>query len=595
MSALLPARAQPVTASANPNAGANPKAILAYIQSLPARSSHKVLSGQWAGYGPAATLADLQTIANQTGHWPAFVGVSYTDYSTNGISPAIPNQIATAYWNNGGLVEVDCHFATSPNGGGLSDPTVNLIACITPGTAANLAWLQMLNQVAAGLQQLQQSGVTVIWRPLHEMNGTYFWWAGKPPADFIQFWQFMFNYFTVTKGLNNLLWAYGPAIGSNTATYYPGSNFVDLVGFSAYGNAIDPVDFAGYPALVALGKPFGFCEFGPGSPNTPPTGNFDYSQFIAGVKASFPLTTFFMAWNSTWSPANNLNASGLFNDPWLINRDTLATDLFANTSRLSNFSALGAVGAATPVTLGFAVSGNGNEGVLARGVGPGLASFGVSGALANPQLQMFSGTTVMGSNAGWGGGAVLQNLFAQVGAFALSPASKDAALAVTLPVGLYTVRLTPAAAGTGTALAELYDTTATANLGTAPRFVNLSALASVGGSPLTVGFTVTGVGPKRVLVRAIGPTLSQYGVSAVLANPQLQLFQGQAVMDTNSGWNGDPALAASFAQVGAFALPSGSLDAAVQVTLGPGSYTVAVSGVGANATGTVLVELYELP
>ena len=580
------------SAIANPNASPNAKAILAYLQSLNGRTTHRLLSGQWAGYGPAATLANLQAIDQQTGQWPAYIGVSYTDYTDNGISPAVPNQLATAYWNAGGLVEVDCHFATSPNGGSLSDPTVNLIDCITAGTAANTAWLHTMDAVAAGLQQLQQAGVVVMWRPLHDMNVAYFWWGGKAPADFQKFWQYMFNYFTYTKGLNNLLWIYGPDAGAGDSAYYPGDRYVDLTGFSAYGNAVDTTHFGGSAELIALGKPFGFSEFGPYGTSNPP-GTYDYAQFLNGAESNFPSAVFFMAWDGNWSPANNPDSAGLYQDPRVITRATLATDLFTNSSRLTNLSVLGPTGAnAAALVLGFAVSGTGTEPILARAIGPTLASFGISGEVAAPQLLLFGstpGAAALASNAGWGGSSALQATFTAVGAFPLPANSLDAALTAALNPGTYSLNISATPAGL--ALGELYETSA----GTA-QLVNLSTLASVGSgnNVLTVGFSLTGTQPRRVVIRGIGPSLTQFGVTGVLADPQIQLFSGSTAIVANDNWGGDPNLVAAFAQVGAFTLDPASKDAALETTLGPGSYTVQISGVG-GASGTALAEVYELP
>ena len=330
LSGFAPAlAAERAVVTADPKAHAKARAILGYIQGLPDRADKRVLSGQWAGYGPMATPAQLEAIFRQTGHWPAYIGVDYTDWNTHGLSTAKANQIATAYWQAGGLVEIDIVFATSPNGGELNDRSVNLVDCITPGTAAHARWQQDLDTMAAGLLELQQAGVMVLWRPLHEMNGDWFWWGGKPVPDFVRLWRHMFDYFTVTKGLHNLLWVYSPNIvarNTGTAVYYPGDGYVDLAGFDAYGDHVDPAHFQGYPDLVALGKPFFFCEYGPHGSSNPP-GTADCSDLIKGIREHFPRTAGFMCWNENWSPANNRNASGLYNDPWVVNREDLPAAL----------------------------------------------------------------------------------------------------------------------------------------------------------------------------------------------------------------------------------------------------------------------------
>ena len=127
--------------------------------------------------------------------------------------------------------------------------------------------------------------------------------------------------------------------------------------------------------------------------------------------------------------------------------------------------------------------------------------------------------------------------------------------------------------------------------------VNLSirSQAGAGAQTLIVGVAIGGAGTsgtKPVLLRGIGPTLTQFGVGGALADPQLTLFRSSAVVASNNDWSGG-ALAAVFSQAGAFALPAGSRDAALQPTLENGSYSVQISGGG--AAGIALAEIYDLP
>ena len=126
------------------------------------------------------------------------------------------------------------------------------------------------------------------------------------------------------------------------------------------------------------------------------------------------------------------------------------------------------------------------------------------------------------------------------------------------------------------------------------RLINLSILTPiVSGQPLTTGFVISGAFNKRVLIRAIGPSLSSFGVRNAISDPAIALFNSQSVaIDGNDNWN--IADASAMAAAGAFALPAVSRDAALVATLSPGNYTVQVVGIG-NATGTVLVEIYEVP
>jgi hypothetical protein len=181
-----------------------------------------------------------------------------------------------------------------------------------------------------------------------------------------------------------------------------------------------------------------------------------------------------------------------------------------------------------------------------------------------------------------------------VGAFAFSgPASRDAAASVVLPAGDQSMRISGAGDGTGLVLAEVYDATPDATYtANTPRLVNLSLLKDSAGG-ITVGFVVAGGGEKRVLARAVGPALSAFGVGGAAADPRLKLYVGEKEIGANDNWGGRSELVAAFAQAGAFDLAPNSRDAAWVASLSAGNYTVRVET--GDSTGTVLVELYELP
>ena len=116
------------------------------------------------------------------------------------------------------------------------------------------------------------------------------------------------------------------------------------------------------------------------------------------------------------------------------------------------------------------------------------------------------------------------------------------------------------------------------------------------GDTLTAGFVIGGATSKTVLIRAVGPTLAlaPFNVAGVMADPKLDLFSGQTVINSNDNWGGGTVLETAFINVGAFALGATSRDAALLVTLQPANYTAQVTGVNGSA-GVVLVEVYEVP
>ena len=125
------------------------------------------------------------------------------------------------------------------------------------------------------------------------------------------------------------------------------------------------------------------------------------------------------------------------------------------TPRLINVSVLKHIGPG--LTAGFVIGG-GSKTVLIRAVGPGLAQFGVGDVLTDPQLELYDGAALsIGSNDNWGGTPTLESTFAQVGAFPLTGASRDAALLVLLPPGSYSALVRGVGGTTGVALVEVYE------------------------------------------------------------------------------------------------------------------------------------------
>jgi mannan endo-1,4-beta-mannosidase len=155
------------------------------------------------------------------------------------------------------------------------------------------------------------------------MNGGWFWWGAKDPQQFKNAWIYSFNYLTVTKGLHNLLWVYGPNAGSDAANYYPGSQYVDIVGLDYYGSMNVP-QASGYTALLALNKPIALTEFGPCSADGSNCSPQDSTPLIAGIRQNMPKLTFWMSYGDVWSLSHHLNAKQLLQDSWVITRDEIS-------------------------------------------------------------------------------------------------------------------------------------------------------------------------------------------------------------------------------------------------------------------------------
>jgi hypothetical protein len=285
-------------------------------------------------------------------------------------------------------------------------------------------------------------------------------------------------------------------------------------------------------------------------------------------------------------------------------------------AHLTNLSARANVGVGgNALFVGFVVGGSGTKQLLLRADGPSLSNFGVAGVLASPVLSLYDvKSNLLSSNTGWGNSATsasaFSTVFSQVGAYAYTAGSADSALVTALGVGNYTAQVNGLNSSTGVAVAEIYDADTVTQTG---RLTNISARASVGtgGNILFAGFTISGTGSERVLIRGIGPALTGYGLAGTLTVPQLTLYTpaGVLIASNLNGWSNapvvsatspiaaasiQPATAAVMANVGAFALTPGSADTAMLVTLPAGGYTAQVSGAN-SSTGISLIEVYEAP
>lgn len=299
-----------------------------------------------------------------------------------------------------------------------------------------------------------------------------------------------------------------------------------------------------------------------------------------------------------------------------IDQDCSGSDL---SYELINISTRGRVETGDSVMIGgFWISGTTPKTVLIRARGPSLADFGVPGPLANPVIQLYSGPTVIAQNNDWqttdplcGSPAVACGNATDIQNTGLDPCSVtttgctfDSAIHVTLPPGGYTAILSGVSGGTGVGIVEVFE----ADTAAASRLINISTRGKVltGDDVMIGGFWISGTAPKRVLLRARGPSLAAFGVPGPLANPAIQLYSGAAMITQNDDWQTtdplcDPKIiacgnAVSIQNTGldpcSVTTAGCTLDSALLVTLPPGGYTAILSGSG-GGTGIGIVEVFE--
>ena len=238
---------------------------------------------------------------------------------------------------------------------------------------------------------------------------------------------------------------------------------------------------------------------------------------------------------------------------------------------------------------GFVVSGTGSKRVLLRALGPSLAA-SVTGAINTLSVELRDAQgRLVASNAGWQSSAQR----AEIEATGLAPSDmRECAVVTSLAAGSYTLVVRGAAAGdTGVALIEMYDLERSRS---DLRPVNVSTRGVVrdGDNVMIGGFVIGGSRTQRVIVRALGPSLTAAGVPNVLTNPSLAVFDSSgALLASNTDWKTSP-IQDQISATGR--APTDDREPAAVLTLRPGPYTVVVRGEG-GATGVALVEVYEVP
>ncbi len=264
LSALVLTAARTAVASVadtpvTPNASPQVQSLLAWFSDIYGK---KIISGQQEGRRGTNDLCfELNYLTNTTGKLPALLAMDLLPYTDNSPRRDTNHLLAkhAIDWsqNRHGIVEFCWHWRAPMNGNEIytKNTTFDLARGVTAGTPENEALLRDLDKIAAELEVLRDAHVPVLWRPLHEANGRWFWWGARGPEPFKQLWRLMFENFTAKHKLNNLIWVFSPGAETDLADWYPGDAYVDIIGQDHYpmdgnhGTAKDVFD-----ELTALGR-----------------------------------------------------------------------------------------------------------------------------------------------------------------------------------------------------------------------------------------------------------------------------------------------------------------------------------------------------
>ncbi len=252
---------------------------------------------------------------------------------------------------------------------------------------------------------------------------------------------------------------------------------------------------------------------------------------------------------------------------------------------------------------GFIVQGTEPKRVIVRAIGPELTQYGVPNALNNPTLELHDSIgALIASNDNWQhtiiGGIITSDQVRDIRNSGHAPADgRESAIIADLPAGNYTAIVRGVNNMTGVALAEVYDLSTETNSILAN--VSTRSFVQTGDNVMIGGFIVQGTASKRVIARAIGPELTQYGVPNALNNPTLELHDSTgALIASNDNWQhtiiGGIITASQVSDiVNSGQAPGDPTESAIIADLPAGNYTAIVRGVN-NTTGVALAEVYDL-
>ena len=240
---------------------------------------------------------------------------------------------------------------------------------------------------------------------------------------------------------------------------------------------------------------------------------------------------------------------------------------------------------------GFIIGGTDSKKLIVRAIGPSLTQFGVPGAMADPTLELHhteanNQDVTLATNNNWMDAANKQEIIDS----GLAPTNnlESAILEDNLDPGAYTAIVRGVNDTTGVALVEVYDLNTTgvsvlANIST-------RGFVGTGGDVLIGGIIVVGGSDQQVLIRAIGPSLTPFGVTGALSDPVLELHDKDGnLIVSNDDWKDTQEQAIMLTGIA----PTNDAESAILATLAPGAYTAIVSGKD-NTTGVALVEAYQV-
>lgn len=262
----------PTRTLSNPNASETTKRLYNYLCDV---YGEHIISGQQEYCGshnynswndPDTYIkdneAEFEYILEKTGEQPAIRGIDFLNYNTtttwrdDAPERCIEwvneyNGIATVSWHwNVPVEEGSTEAAFYVESANATYTTFSITNALTEGTWENEVLMADIAYIAEQLTKLKEADVPILWRPLHEAEGAWFWWGAEGPEPCKQLYRLLYDQLTNVYGLDNLIWTWTGYTYETSADWYPGDDVVDLVGYDKY-NAKD-----GLPNLSSISSTF---------------------------------------------------------------------------------------------------------------------------------------------------------------------------------------------------------------------------------------------------------------------------------------------------------------------------------------------------
>ncbi len=197
----------------------------------------RVISGAMANYSTG--IEEARWMHENIGKWPALACFDLINYTTTwgvGEYPGMTTNVEN-WWDNNGIVSIMWHWR---------DPLKKTDAFYTEGTSFDIskisdqnsdeykAMIEDIDAIAGYLKQFKEKNIPVLWRPLHEASGGWFWWGAKGATPCKALWKLMFDRLVGHHQLNNLIWVWTSDASDSAIDWYPGDDYVDVIGMDIY-------------------------------------------------------------------------------------------------------------------------------------------------------------------------------------------------------------------------------------------------------------------------------------------------------------------------------------------------------------------------